>query len=360
VTVSAWRTRAALGLPPGLLPLGAYLGIGVLLGPQVLNVVTEDVGAHLDAVVSIALGTLGVVAGLALAPSARRAGRLLAAASIESGVTTAIVASALLTLLQAWHAPVTSSAWAIALVLGTAAAASAAGPVDAIGDPDHAAHGVADLDDVLPILVAAATLPTAPVLGVPGPAFGVLAAIAIGAIVAGIGWLLFEASNAPGERAVFVIGAVAMLGGACAYAGVSPLLAGLVCGVCWRVMPGRADVLIASDLRKFHHPLVLLLLIEAGAQLAFSQLAVWLFAAFMVFRMSGKIAGGWAAARVAPVSGDVLGAYLVSPGVIGVAIARNYQQVWPSDGTAILSAVAAAAVVFETIAPAVRPRGARE
>ena len=67
MTVSAWRTRAALGLPPGLLPLGAYLGIGVLLGPQVLNVVTEDVGAHLDAVVSIALGFIGALVGTWLA-----------------------------------------------------------------------------------------------------------------------------------------------------------------------------------------------------------------------------------------------------------------------------------------------------
>ena len=331
--------------------------MGVLLGPRVLDILSEDVGAHLDAVVSVALATLGVVAGLALAPAARRS-RLLAAASLESGLTFAIVAGALLVLLTAWRAPVTSGTIAVAVILGTAAAASAAGPADVMGDPDSAAHGVADLDDVVPIVVAAGALPTARVLGVPAAAFGLIASAGAGLLVALIGSLLFERATAPGERAVFVFGTLSMLGGACAYAGASPLLAGLVCGLCWRLLPGRADTLIAADLRKFHHPLVLLLLIEAGAQLAFSLLAVWLSAALIVFRLTGKIAGGWAAARIAPVPGDVLGAYLISPGVIGIAIARNYEQVWPADGTAILSAVATAAIVFEIIAATVRPRGA--
>ena len=62
-----------------------------------------------------------------------------------------------------------------------------------------------------------------------------------------------------------MLGALALAGGAAAYLRVSPLAVGLVAGVFWTVAPGRADRIVQDDLRKVQHPLVVLLLVTAGA-----------------------------------------------------------------------------------------------
>lgn len=352
------RRRAALGLRAGLVPVTLYLPIGLLVGPRGLGLLSIDVLAHLDAAVAIALATLGVFVGLALARTAG-GGRMLAAAALESSITIASVVSALAFLLVRWQAPLVSSAMVVALSLAVCAAASAAGAAESGLEEDSIAARVADLDDIVPIVVAAGLLG---VLAGAGPSRALITvggSIALGVGVAAIGWLLFERADGAGERAVFVLGTLAMLGGAAVYVGVSPLLAGLTAGMVWRLAPGRADDIIADDLRKFHHPLVLLLLIYAGAQTSFSSLALWLLVPFVVFRMTGKVLGGWAAARlVSGAPADVMGAYLVPPGVVGIAIALNLLQAARADGEAVLSAVAMGAVVFEVIAIAVVPRRA--
>jgi hypothetical protein len=350
------RRSAALGLSPAVVPVSAWLLVGIALGPAVLGVLSRDVLAHFDALVSIALGTLGVFVGLALVPRARGAASLVGAAVVESGLAVAIVFGAALLLLTAQHVPLTSPVALIAISLAAAAGASGAaafveGPG---GDGDHAVH-VADLDDVLPIVVAASAV------GLMGGttlnwAAALAGPVAIGLTCGAIGLLLFERTTRDAERAVFVLGVLALIGGACAYAGCSPLLAGMCAGLFWRNMPGRADAIVVGDLRKFQHPLVVLLVVVAGAQAAAGPLSLFLFAVFVIFRLSGKIIGGAVAGRLVPApAGEVLGAYLVSPGVMGIAIALNLQQIAPSDGRAVVSAVVAGALVFEVLAAFVAP-----
>ena len=349
------RRSVALGLSPAIVPVSAWLLLGFALGPTALGILSTDVLAHLDAVVSIALGTLGVFVGLALVPQARGAATLLAAAAVESGLSVAVVFAAAMFLLAAQHVPLSSPIALVAISLAAAAGASAsATSVDVAGERDHAMR-VADLDDVLPIVVAAAAAGLAD-----GPMAhwftAVTTAAAIGLTCGTIGLLLFEQTTSDAERAVFVIGVLSLIGGACAYAGCSPLLAGLCAGVFWRNMPGRADAIVFGDLRRFQHPLVVLLVVVAGAQTILGPLSLFLFAIFVVFRLSGKVIGGGAAARLLPaLAGEVLGAYLVSPGVMGIAIALNFQQLAPSDGRAVVSAVAAGTVVFEILSAVVAP-----
>jgi len=345
------RRSVALGLSPAIVPVSAWLLLGFVLGPGMLRVLSTDVLAHLDAAVSVALGTLGVFAGLALVPRARGAARLLGGALIESGTAVAIVFAAAWFLLIAQNVPLTSPIPLIALSLGAAAGASGASAF-AEGqrrEGDHAMH-VADLDDVLPIVVAAASVGFAAPGGGPNVIAALAESIAIGLASGTIGLLLFERTDSEAERAVYVLGVLALIGGACAYAGVSPLLAGLCAGIFWRNMPGRADAIIGGDLRKFQHSLVVLLVVVAGAQTIIGPLPLFLLAIFVVFRLSGKVIGGAAAARLVPtLAGEVFGAYLVSPGVMGIAIALNLQQIAPADGRAVVSAIAAGTLVFELL-----------
>ena len=351
------RRSVALGLSPAIVPVSTWLVLGFVLGPGVFGVLSADVLAHLDAAVSVALGTLGVFVGLALVPRARNAVPILGAALVESGSTVVIVAAAAALLLSAQHVPLTSSLPLIAMSLGAAAGASGAHAFDEGErvEGEHAMH-VADLDDVLPTVVAALAV------GFIGEQSGVhwMAAvaepIAIGSACGTIGLLLFERTSSEAERAVYVLGVVALIGGACAFAGVSPLLGGLSAGLFWRNMPGQADAVILGDLRKFQHPLVVLLVVVAGAQTILEPVPLFLFAVFVVFRLTGKVIGGVAAARLVPtLAGEALGAYLVSPGVMGIAIALNLQQISPSDGRAVVSAVAAGSLIFEVVSALVVP-----
>jgi hypothetical protein len=220
---------------------------------------------------------------------------------------------------------------------------------------------VADLDDVLPIVVTIGACALVPGAADRGLWIVLLAPLVVGAAVGAIGWLLFERAESNAERVVFVLGALSLAGGAASYLRVSPLAVGLIAGGVWTLAPGRADRIVQDDLRKVQHPLVVLLLVTAGAMVTPSLAAVWLLTPYLLFRLAGKVAGAWLSARLVEVSAADLAAYLMSPGVLAVAFALNFRQLLPGTaGDVILSTVAMGTAAFELFALAVVPhwRGA--
>jgi hypothetical protein len=350
-----FRTRAALGMRPLTAPVIVFIPLGVVLGTNVSGILSATALAHLDVVISIALATLGVFIGIAAGREARRTSRLFVASTVEAGITIAVVAAAALVLLQRWALPVDMPHLLIALALGVCASASAAPSVE-VGDAQarHVATRVADLDDVMPILLGGLVLALAAGSNRP-PLIAAGLTIGLGLAIGLCGWLLVERSEGA-ERGVFVLGALALLGGAPAYLGLSPLLAGMSAGLFWVVAPGECDVVVARELRKLQHPLIVLLLIISGAGLVLSTAGIWLFAPYVIFRFAGKVLGGWTAARLAPdVTSSDLGAYLISPGVIGVAFALNLHQVAGEAAGPVVFAVAIGAMACEALALVVMP-----
>jgi hypothetical protein len=125
----------------------------------------------------------------------------------------------------------------------------------------------------------------------------------------------------------------------------------------WNWAPGHSDVIVREDLHKYQHPLAVLMLIAAGASLDFSMAALWLFAPFVVFRMAGKLAGGWLASRLTPglASAD-LGSHLLAPGLLGIAFALNvHQHLATADAAAVLTAVVIGTLASEGVAWLVAP-----
>jgi hypothetical protein len=350
------RRRTALGLSPLTAPVIIFIPLGFLLGPWAIAAVPLRALAHLDAIVTIGLATLGVFIGVAAGREGRAVRHLFAASTLEAAVTIGVVSGALFVLLTQWRLPLDVSPLVAALALGVCASASAA-TMTTHGDAHdrQIAARVADLDDVLPIVLGGVVIGLAQ-FG-PGRAIvSIAVAVALGLGIGACGWLLFEKAESAAERGVFVIGALALLGGSAAYAGASPLLTGMTAGWFWVVAPGDADRLMADDLRKVQHPLVVLLLITAGVALEPSRAGLWLFAPYVVFRLAGKVMGGWAASRVAPgVAPSDLGAYLIPPGVIGVAFALNVAQVTPSLAGSLVFAVSAGAIACELIALVLTP-----
>ena len=357
------RTRAVLGLRPVTAPALVFVPLGFALGPRGLGVLPHQGGATLDPVVTIALATLGVFIGLALAPGAPRAPRLFGAASLEACVTLVAVGGASVLLMRRWGVPLDASAAIVAAVLGVTASVSSAGdPSSDRGVPTSALR-IAELDDGF--AVAAGAIAVSAIHGETfASTFSVLVSTVLIGVLAGIaGWLLFERARSDAERGVFVLGTLALVGGGADYVGGSPLLAGLVAGALWHVLPGHADRVVREDVSRFQHPLVLLLLLGAGAWAQPSILALWLLGPFVVFRFAGKVFGAWLAQRVvsrgspAGVPGEPrptlvdFTADLLPPGLLGIAVALNLLQVSPSPtAIAVLSAVAAGTLLSEVLA----------
>jgi hypothetical protein len=351
---SSLRRHAAFGLRPLTAPVVIFLPLGILLGGSGLNLLSADALAHLDVVISIGLATLGVFIGIAVGIE-RPPRRLATASSIEAATTILMVAGAAFVLMRAWQMPSLIDYLLVAIALGVCASASAA-PAIVDADEDHRriAARVADLDDVLPILVGGGLLAMIGT-GETTALSGIGLSIGAGAAVAISGWLLFERTEGA-ERDVFVLGTLALLGGCAAYLETSPLLAGLSAGLLWARAPGQTERVVATHLRKLQHPLVVLLLVIAGASLQPTLAGVWLFAPYVLFRTSGKLVGGWVASRIASgVAPSDLGAYLIPPGVIGIAFALNILQVAPESGIPIVFAVSTGAIVSEVLAMLVTP-----
>jgi hypothetical protein len=352
------RTRSALGLAPSPTPAIIFLPLGALLGPRAIGLLSPDVLNGLDLAVTVGLAVVGILVGIALGREIRTATRLFAAASLESGITIGVVAAATAYFFRQTGTPAGAPVVTMTLAFGLCASASSA----TSADPDsESAAGVgtrvADLDDVLPI--ALATFALLPLSATP-PVWLLLAPIGVGAAVGAIGWLLFDRADSAGERAVFVIGSLGLAGGAAAYLKVSALEVGLVAGLCWAILPGRADRIAQLDLGRVQHSLVVLLLVTAGALWTPGLAAVWLLAPYLLARLAGKIVGAWASAPLVDVAPADLAAYLMPPGVLAIAFALNFHQLLPSDaGDTLLSAVAIGTAAFELFALVVLPRWQR-
>lgn len=350
------RSRAALGLRPALAPVILILPLGFVIGPQALGLISFETLGYFDTAVTVALAVLGVFVGMAFGPYLQSARRLIVAASIEAVVTIAVVAGACVFLLRDATLPGGVPAAVIALCLGIAAAASSASNADPEGDASaRVASRVADLDDVVPILLSGGVLLATGAAEASAQWRALLSAPAIGLSIGAAGWLLFEKVESAAERGALLLGALALLGGAPAYLGASPLVSGFTAGLFWTLAPGRADRIVADDLRKLQHPLVMLLLLTAGAMCVPSPGALWLIGPYVLFRIAGKLAGGWLAVRLSERRGSArgldLGIHLIPPGVIGVAFALGFMQILPpAAGTLLITTVAAGSILCELAA----------
>lgn len=350
------RSTAALGLKPVAAPSLVFVPIGILLGSHVTGLLTLEELAHLDAAVSVGLATLGVFVGLGLRPAPGLGRYLLVAASAEAALTMAVTGFATWFLLARWGLPLEAAPATVALGLALCASASSAGAAEIIDDDAHrTATEIAALDDVLPIVVGGVLIAAIGAKSALDASRLALITAGIGLLSAAAGSLLFERARNGSERLVFILGTIVLLAGASAYLSMSPLLAGLAAGAFWTFVPGTAGSILRDDLRKIQHPLVVILLILAGASVSFTRGVAWIVAPFVLFRMTGKLGGGWVASGIAgKVAPAHLGGYLVSPGVLGLAFALSLQQVLPATaGTLLVSAAALGSLAAELLALAV-------
>jgi hypothetical protein len=348
------RSRLALGLSLSPLP-GLLLPVGIALGPHGLQVLSPRMLSLLDPVVSVALAALGVLIGLGLDLRRHGEGHLLGAASVESGLTMLVVGFGVLAVGDA--VTLTGLSFGLAaLLLGICASTSATRPPADPGEPAATIARLGDLDDVLPILAGGVALA---LMREPSPAAAAwltVQAIGLALATAAAGRALAAQASSDAEERVFTIGTVMLLGGIAEFLSLSALLAGLVAGTFWTVRGGDVLSRISRDIRHIQHPLVVLLLLIAGARITFSVSLGALALAYVTLRALAKVGGGWLVARIGrswALPSD-LGLHLMSPGVIAVAFALNAGQA--SDAAlSILTIVVVGSMASELLALLVRP-----
>ena len=105
------------------------------------------------------------------------------------------------------------------------------------------------------------------------PVTQVLTAASIGGVaiaVALAGWLLVGQADSEREQQVFVIGSLLLIGGSAAYTSFSAVFAGVLAGIVWSSGGDLARARIVHHLEYFHRPLLVVMLLVAGASITFS------------------------------------------------------------------------------------------
>src|SRR5262245_22690561 len=351
-----WHVRLGLSWSSGSPPVVLLLLIGMALGPQALAILSPAVLSAIDPALPVALAALGVQVALEL-PLRRSAldPRLASSACVEALVTGVTVTGGTLLVLAPDVAVPGPDTWLIAIAAGICAAMSAGLPSDTAG-VTAAAAGVRQLDVVLPAFAGAIMLAWVREQAI-GQALWLSAQAVLLALVIGISaWLLLARASSETEQRIFGASALLLLGGLADYLSLSALLSGIVAGTLWRLIGGPAADAIRRDSGHVQHPLLVLLLVVAGARTHVSPQILGLILAYPILRTVGKLAGAWLARRVTkPMLPDDLGLALVAPGIFGIAFSVNVVRAAGPVTDPLLAVVVIGSIVSQLI-PFRRPQ----
>jgi hypothetical protein len=213
----------------------------------------------------------------------------------------------------------------------------------------------------VPIVVGEFLLARSRVGGSAGAFALVSAASGVTLALAAAAWLLLTRVSSDTEERVIAVSALLLVGGVGEALSLSGLFGGLVAGLFWRYAGGRPRDSIGRDVLFVQHPLLVLVLLVAGARADLSMTSLGLGIAYLALRLVGQLAGGIAAGRAARVNlpRDVA-LHFISPGVFGVAFALNAASVVDPDGSVLLATVVVGTMGSELVTRFLSPRSAGE
>lgn len=347
----------------------AYVLLGILLSPNLLNLISRDFLATSDFFSNIVLGMIAFSLGEGFSLSTlRRVGRSVTSISIS-----ACLAPWLLVTLAVWL--IFNQPFYIALLFGAISAATAPAAVVMVvqeykskGEFTDTLLGVVAIDDAWALIIFGFSLAIAgSFISGNGSAFGVIrdlfkAGIEIGGavLVGGVIALLFNKLahfiNTMKERLIYTFGFLTLVIGLAMYFNFSVLLACMFFGAVL-TNTNKESFQFFDSLREIDTPLYLIFFVLAGASLKLNVLgqAISLTLGYIFFRTIGKVIGSYIGAKIIkaprqlsrymgwaliPQAGVALACALIAKYTIGGAL-----------GDMILSITIASTVVFELIGP---------
>lgn len=353
--VGSWRR--SLGWSATSAPVALLLMAGITFGPQGINLLSPAVLSLLDPVVPVALAALGVLVGLGVGVRRTDDRRVFAAACLEAAVTMLVVSAGIAVVTLAAMSSIARPYWTLVLASGICAATSLTLATGDPLEPRPAATRVIELGVLLPIVSGGLVLAWLRAGSSVGSVVLVAQASGVTLALAAAGWLLLTRASSETEERVLAVSVLLLVGGVADALSQSALFGGLVAGVFWRYAGRHPRDMISRDVLFAQHPLLVLVLLVAGARADLSPASLGLGAAYLVLRVAGKLAGGTVARRAAGVNAHRdLERYLLPPGVFGVAFALNATSVVGADAPVLLAAVVAGTIGSEFVALLLPPR----
>ncbi len=336
--------------------------LGIVIGPDVLDILPDMGDNWFEAVADMALIMVGFLLGEKLTLSAlRQHGRLVLWISASVVIVTALVTlgglaligeTAVIALLLAGIAPATDPA----------ATTDVIREVKARGRFSQVLEGIVAIDDAWGLIVFSFMLTIAQ--GITGEGSGADAlltglweiggALLIG-IGLGIGLAFLSGHIKPGERTlVEAVGAVFFCGGIAIWLEVSFLLAAMTMG--------SIVANISHKHRPFHAiqgiewPFMILFFILAGASLEIDSLSdIGIVGiGFVAFRVIGRLFGAWAGGHISHAPASMrrwMGTAMMPQAGVALGMALVASQRIPEASDIILPVIIASTVLFEIVGP---------
>lgn len=355
------RWRDLLDWSASSAPVALLLLAGVAFGPRGVNLLSAAVLSALAPIVPVAVAGLGVLVGLNLGERRPDDRHVFVAAALGAVTTMAVVSGGFASFVWAAELPPAAESWALIASIGICAAPSLTLPAGNPLDPRSVPARLAGLGVVVPI-VAGGFLLARLRSDSPAEALQLLGQVsAITLALAGAAWLLLTKVSSVTEERVVALSALLLVGGVGEALSLSSLFSGLIAGVFWRYAGGQPRDSIGRDVLFVQHPLLVIVLLVAGARADLSPPLLVLGLAYLVLRIAGQLAGGAVAGRVARVNAPRdLVPRLLLPGVFGVAFALNLDGAGGAGASTLLAVVVAGTIASELVAPLVSAWSAGE
>jgi hypothetical protein len=334
---------------------------GLAFGPHGAKLLSAALLSALDPVVPIAVAVLGVLVGLSVGDRQPDDGRVFAAAVLGAVTSMIVVSTGFAAVVLSATSPPAANSWGLIVAAGICAASSlalsAANPLELRSVTTR----LVGLGVFVPIVIGGFLLARLGVGASTGAFVLVAEASGVTLALAAAAWLLLSRVSSDTEERVIAVSALLLIGGVGEALSLSALFSGLVAGLFWRYAGGRPRDSIGRDVLFVQHPLLVLVLLVAGARAELSLTSLGLGMAYLALRLVGQLAGATAAGRAARVNPprDVV-LHFISPGVFGVAFALNAASAIDQGGSVLLAAVVVGTIGSELVTRFLSPWSASE
>jgi len=345
----------------------AFLIVGILIGPHILNIVTEEIFTASDFFSNLVLGVIAFSLGenFRLEEIKKGMKQVMWISFIAAFGTWVLVSAALLIYFVIVKVPIYP-----AIVLGAAASATAPAATVLI-IREYRASGlltefllkVVAIDDAWCLMFAALAIAFANAMRAEvfqisiifvglGEIFG---ALIIGAVLGYIFSFLSRFVKTSEEFLVYIFGFILLNVGLSIAINVSVLMSSMMMGLVV-INLARENYKFFEILRTVDAPLYLVFFILAGAHLDFSILykmgVVGLL--YIIFRVIGKVYGAKIGAKISNAPKPIenwLGLGLTPQAGVALGIGLVAKSTFPEFGNYIFTIIAATTVIFELVGP---------
>ncbi len=337
--------------------------LGILIGPDVLDILPEINDRWFEGIADMALVMIGFLLGEKLTTSAlREYGRLVLLISASVVLSTALLMLGGLILIGE---PIEIALLLAAIATATAPAATADVVHEAKGKGrfSNVLLGIVAVDDAWGLIIFSLMLTAAQ--GIAGHGSGWESFVAGiwdigGSVLIGIGLGIpiayLSGRIRPGERTlVEALGAVLLCGGIALWLDVSFLLAAMIMGAVVANF-GQEEHRPFHAIEGIEWPFMILFFVLAGASLEIDTVSDIgaVGTAYVLLRMLGRFVGGWIGGCLSHADPSIrqwMGVALMPQAGVALGMALVVNQQLPEFGKTIIPVVIAATVLFEVIGP---------